>query len=384
MKPTVRIATIGGVPVGAHWSTLLVLTLFATDLATVELPATSPGESTVAYWVTALVLAAVFLASIVAHELAHAAVARHHGVGVDGITLWLLGGVAQLHGSARDADSELRIALAGPAASFVIGLISGIVAVAFSAIGVAGLLVAAFGWLGVVSVVLAVFNLLPGAPLDGGRVVTALLWRRNGDERTARRQAARIGQALGQVLIGLGILELFFGAGVGGLWFVLLGWFLSSAAQREETDAATRGALAGVRVCQVMTPRPTVVHSGTSIAAFVEQQALHGRGSSFPMVDDAGKLCGMVTLRRIRETPRERWSTTPVDEIAVAPDQLWTAEPQALLLELLTQGHGGNGRMVVLEHDCPVGIVSPLDITQAIQRFSLQADLREQRSVKST
>ena len=197
-----RLGKVAGVSVGAHWSTLLVLALFATLLATTELPATAPGYPTAAYWVVAVVLAGVFLASILAHELAHAAVARHHGVPVDSITLWLLGGVAQLHEHARDPDGELRIALAGPAASLVIGVVSGVVAAAVYTTGGPGLLVGALAWLATVSVVLAVFNLLPGAPLDGGRVLTALLWRRSGDERAARQRSARIGQVLGQVLIG--------------------------------------------------------------------------------------------------------------------------------------------------------------------------------------
>ena len=175
---------------GAHWSTLVVLALFATVLATTELPATAPGYATAAYWVVAVVLAGVFLVSILAHELAHAAVARHHGVAVDGITLWLLGGVAQLHEHARDPDGELRIALAGPAASLIVGVISGVVAGVMYATGGPGLLVGALAWLATVSVVLAVFNLLPGAPLDGGRVLTALLWRRSGEERAG---AAAIG-----------------------------------------------------------------------------------------------------------------------------------------------------------------------------------------------
>ena len=361
--------------VGAHWSTLLVLALFATVLATSELPATAPGYPTAAYWVVAVAFAGVFLLSILAHELAHAAVARHHGVAVDSITLWLLGGVAQLHEHAHDPEGELQISLAGPAASLIIGFVSGVVASVMYTIGAPGLLVGALGWLATVSVVLAVFNLLPGAPLDGGRVLTALLWRRSGDERAARQRSARVGQGLGQVLIGLGIFDVLLGAGIGGLWLVLVGWFLMAAARGEEAQAELTGILDGVRVADVMTPRPAVARRGSSIAEFVAHRGLQTHGSSFPIVDDSGHVSGLVNYRRVRAVPHERWTTTTVDAVAVPLHQLWTAAPEEKLLDVLARGHDGDGRIVVLDGGALVGIVSPVDITQDIQRRSLQADL---------
>ena len=370
-----RLGRVAGVSVGAHWSTLLVLALFATMLATIELPATAPGYPTVVYWVAAVVLAGVFLASILAHELAHAAVARHHGVAVDSITLWLLGGIAQLHEHARDPEAELRIALAGPATSFAIGAASGVLAVAVYSVGGPGLVVAALGWLATVSTLLAVFNLIPGAPLDGGRVLTALLWRRSGDERAARRRSARIGQVLGQVMIGIGIFQMLVGVGIGGLWFVLLGWFLMAAARGEEAQLELTAALDGVRVADVMTPRPVVVGRGTTVADFVAHKTLHTRGSSFPIVDGHGQVTGLVTFRRVRAVPHGRWETTPVDDVALPVDELWTAAPDEKLLDVLARGPGGDGRIVVLDGGHVVGIVSPTDVTQAVQRFGLHADL---------
>ena len=352
-----------------------MLALFATMLAASELPSTAPGYPAAAYWAVALLLAGVFLASILAHELAHAAVAQRRGVAVDSITLWLLGGVAALHEQARDPAAELHIALAGPAASLAIGLASGIVAAALAAVGAPGLLVGAFVWLATVSVVLAVFNLLPGAPLDGGRVLTAVLWRRSGDERAARRRAARIGQVLGQVLIGLGILDVFVGAGVGGLWLVLLGWFLTSAARGEERQLELTGALTDVLVADVMTPRPVVARHGSSITELVARQGVHSRGSSFPIVDDSGHVTGLVTYRRVRAVPPERWASTSVDEVGLPGDELWTATPDEKLLDVLARGQGGDGRIVVLDDGKVVGIVSPVDVTQAIQRLGLQAEL---------
>ena len=375
MRPTVRLGKVAGVSIGAHWSTLVVLALFATVLATAELPATAPGYPALTYCVVAVLLAGVFLGSVLAHELAHAAVARHHGIAVDSITLWLLGGVAQLHELARDPSAELRIALAGPVTSFAIGVASGAAAAVSYVVGLPGLIVAALAWLALVSVLLAVFNLLPGAPLDGGRVLTALLWRRSGDERLARRRAARTGEVLGQVLIGLGIVDVLFGAGIGGLWLVLLGWFLTSAARGEAAQLELRGTLTGVLVADVMTPRPAVTRHGSTIADFVSEHGAHARGSSFPVVDSGGRLCGLVTFRRVRAVPRPRWPTTTVDDIAVPLPDVWTAAPNEQLLDVLARGSGGDGRIVVVDGREVVGIVSPVDITHAMQRLGLQADL---------
>jgi CBS domain-containing protein len=229
-----------------------------------------------------------------------------------------------------------------------------------------------------VSMLLAVFNLLPGAPLDGGRVLAAILWRRSGDERAARRRAARTGRGLGQVLIGLGVVEVLFG-GVGGLWLVLLGFFLAAAARAEEGQLELRGALAGALVKDVMTAQPAVARRGSTIADFVAEAGCHARGSSFPVVDDRGQICGLVTFRRARVVPHDRWATTSVDEIALPLHELWTATPDERLLDVLARGRGGDGRIVVLDGGRVVGIVSPLDITQAMQRLGLQADLAQGR-----
>jgi Zn-dependent protease len=376
MRATFRLGKVAGVPIGAHWSTLIVLALFATLLATTELPATAPGYPTAAYWVGALLLASVFLASLLAHELAHAAVARHQGVQVDSITLWLLGGIARLHEHALDPVTELRVALAGPVMSFAIGVTSGALAAAVSVLGGPGLLVGALTWLAMVSVMLTLFNLLPGAPLDGGRVLTALLWRRSGDERAARRRSARIGQVLGQVLIAVGILDVLAGTGVGGLWFVLLGWFLMTAAKDEETQLQLTCALDGVRVADVMTPRPVAARHGSSIADFLAHEGLATRGSSFPIVDENGRIRGLVMPRCVRAVPPEQWATTAVDDVALPLDELWTATPDEMLLDVLARGGDGAGRIVVLEGVRVVGILSPADVTQAVQRLGVQAESR--------
>ena len=191
MKQTVRLGRVAGIAVGAHWSVAVILVIIAELLAVAVLPGAFPRQSAGLYWAVAGIAAVVFLASLLAHELAHALVARRHGVGVRSITLWMLGGVAELDGDPPSAGADLRIALAGPAASLVAAALLFGAGAGIGAAGGPGVVVAAAMWLAVMNGILAVFNLLPGAPLDGGRVLRAVLWRHYGDRGRAERGTAR-------------------------------------------------------------------------------------------------------------------------------------------------------------------------------------------------
>jgi Zn-dependent protease/predicted transcriptional regulator len=368
---TFRLGRISGISIEVSWTVVFILWLLTWSLASYILPEAAPGHSAGTYWGVGLLAALGLLASILAHELCHAIVAGRRGVPVESITLWLLGGVARLSKQARDATTELHIALAGPATSLAIGLASLVVAMASAALSGPDMLTAAFGWLGLINIVLAVFNLLPGAPLDGGRVLAALLWRRTGDERLARKQAARAGQLVGQVLIGLGIIEFVLGAGFGGLWLALIGWFLTSAARAEEAQGEMTAAFEGVRVTQVMTRNVRTVQSDRLVADFVTGEAMTAHVSSFPVVDRDGRLQGLVTLRRLRQLPTADWSTTTLGQVAVPADQLAVAAPDELLLDVLRRGGTGDGRVIVIDNGRLAGIVTPTDVTAALERLSL-------------
>jgi Zn-dependent protease len=233
MNDTVRLGRIAGVNVGLHWSLLLIGGLLAEELASGRLPANAPGYSGAEYLVAGGATAFAFLGSVLAHELSHAVVARREGIGVDGITLWFLGGVTRMTSDATTPKAELAVAGAGPLASLVLGVVMVVVGVATRAGGVSPLLVEALTWLGVINLVVAVFNALPGAPLDGGRLVHAFVWSRHGDRRGATRAASRAGQVLGLVLIAAGLLEFVFATAGGGLWIALVGWFLRTSARAE-------------------------------------------------------------------------------------------------------------------------------------------------------
>jgi Zn-dependent protease len=266
MRPTFRLGRIAGIEVGIHWSLLVIGVLLVGSLASGVLPAYAPHAHG-SYLAAAVLAVALFFASILAHELAHSIVARRRGQGVHGITLWLLGGVSELGTESKNARDELHVAIAGPATSLALAAMFGVLAFAFDAFVAHGtLLPTVAGWLAVVNLVLAIFNLLPGAPLDGGRVLAALLWMRNGDRRRSQVTAARAGRVLGTLLIAASLAFVF--AGYDFIFTALVGWFVLSASAREESTARMLRTLEGRTTGQVMRPIAHSAPDWTTVAAF--------------------------------------------------------------------------------------------------------------------
>jgi Zn-dependent protease/CBS domain-containing protein len=371
MKNSVRLGRIAGVEVGFHWSLLVIAALLATGLASGRFPTDAPGYSDVAYAVAGGVTALAFLAAVLAHEVSHAVVARHEGVEVDGITLWLLGGVTRMRGDAPTPAAELRISGAGPLASLVIGLVLLGVGIALDATNGSRLVVSVLAWLGFINIVLAVFNVLPGAPLDGGRLLHAVLWWRRGDQFRATRTASHAGQVLGWALVALGFVEFAFGTGLGGgLWLALLGWFLITAARAEEERAQVQQALGSRRVADVMTPIPNVVPALVTVRDFVDDYLLTHHHSAFPVVDPGGHPLGLVTLERVRAVPAPLRSTTTVGEIAVPMNKVpmvGPADPASALLDRLTEGEGV---VLVVDDGRVAGIVTATDLERLARHVS--------------
>lgn len=367
MRPTLRLGRVHGIAVGVHWSVLLVLGLITVTLAATRLPDDVAHYSDAAYWATALVTASVFLASIFAHEMSHAIVASRHGVRVDGITLWALGGIAQLRDEAKTAGDELRIAAVGPLTSLAIGIIAGAVALGLDAANASPLVVSMVAWLAGINIVLAVFNLVPALPLDGGRVLHAALWAWKKDAQHATVVAATAGRFFGAVLIALGV-GLFAATGT-GLWYVLLGWFVINAAAAEQQQAVMKRQLASLRVGDVMSAHPVTVPGDIDIPSFIDQYVLRSRYSTFPVVDRSGRIAGLLTLRRVKHLPRSQWPYTraidvacPLDEVPIArPD-----EPIVSALERMTDTCA-EGRGLVIDDGRLVGLLSPSDIGRALE-----------------
>lgn len=367
VKQSVRLGRVAGIAVGAHWSVAVILVLIADVLAESVLPAASAHEPMGLRWMVAAVAAAVFLASLLAHELAHALVARRSGITVRSITLWMLGGVAELEQDPPSARADLRIALAGPAASLAA---AGVFLAASGVIGAAGgpaIVVTAATWLALMNGILAVFNLLPGAPLDGGRVLRAILWGRMGDRERAERAAARAGQILGAAIIGVGAAELLVLRSLGGLWLLLIGWFLMSAAGAEGSAATAKAALAGVRVVDVMTSHPELAFGWDTVAGFIEQAGRWSRQNAYPVVGAGGELAGIVVASELaRLQPGER-ARLRLDQVAMNVPPGYRAAPDDPVGPLLARRPlGGEVVAVVLTDGRVVGLVTISDLRQAL------------------
>jgi Zn-dependent protease len=361
----IPIGRIAGFPVSVNWSVLVILWLFTWSLAT-TLPRTVPHYSSTAYWIAGACGALVLLASLLAHELTHAILARRAGVEVDGVTLWLFGGVTRLRGEAKTPSAAFRIAASGPATSLALAAVFAGIATGLAAFGVTHIVIAVAWWLAAINLLLGLFNLLPGAPLDGGRVLYAYLWRRYGDSVRAAVGAARAGRMLAFVLIGFGLVEFLAGAFVGGVWLVFIGWFIFAASREEEAQVTTRHALVGVRVADVMTAQPHTAPGWITVEDFIHRYLLGDRHSSYPVAAPDGSITGLITLTQLRGVAPSKRATTVVRDVAVPLDQVPTATPQEPLTALLERLTPAGTRALVVESGRVVGIVTPSDISRLI------------------
>lgn len=366
MKATIPLGRFWGVRVGLHWSVLVIVTLLVFGIGYGQLPVVAPGYGAWIYLVAGLVTAALFLASLLAHELAHALVARRTGQEVNGITLWMLGGLAALKGQARTPGAEFRVAAVGPATSLLVALVAGVALWVSGALGADSLVVGVLAYLAFINVVLAAFNLVPAAPLDGGRILRSVLWAWWDDPHRATVWSTRIGRGFGFALIALGAWSLFTGV-TGGLWWALIGVFIVTMATAEERQSTIGTMLEGLRVRDVMTPEPETVDGGLSVSAFLHDVALARRHSAFPLVDEDGVLQGMVTLGRLKRVAPEQRPTVALREVACEPKDIPLVQPDDPLTDLLTRMDGcTDGRALVFDEERLVGIVSPTDISRAV------------------
>lgn len=368
-----RIGSVFGIDLALHASLLVISILIATSLGFGVLPAWHPEWGAALVWAVALTATVGLFLSILVHELSHALVGRAFGIPVKRITLFLFGGVANMEREPPTPGSELLMALAGPATSFVLGvllltggfaLLDGTVLPA-EAIEQAGAAPTIFLWLGSVNVTLAVFNLVPGFPLDGGRALRAVLWSATGNLRQATRLASWGGQLFGWFLIGCGIAMAFgvrlpvFGTGaLSGLWLVLIGWFLRNAAEGSYQGLVIDETLRQVPIRRLVRPS-TSVTPDLPVSELVSDFLMATDQHAFPVTDGV-RVLGVVSLVDIRKIPREAWERTPVRHIMTEVEALDVDEDGALALRKLAEG--SVDQLPVQDHGHLEGVVRREDL----------------------
>jgi Zn-dependent protease/CBS domain-containing protein len=364
MGSNVRLGRIAGIEFGVNWSWIVVFVLIVWTLASGIFPSTNPGLSKGTHIAMAIIAAFFFFLSILLHEFGHALQARREGIEIDGITLWLFGGVARFKGSFRSAGAEFRVAIAGPLVSLLLGgLFVGIALIP----GLPSAIDGVVSWLGYINLSLLVFNLIPAPPLDGGRVLHSVLWRARGDFVWATRVAANVGRAFGYLLIAGGVAMFIFQSSFSGAWLAFLGWFLLNAATAEARYLLTQQALNGLRVRDVMTANPVVVTPDTTLGEFMDSVVISQRHTTYPVVDH-GRAVGLLPFRCVANVPRGEWDVRRVRDCLISLDQvpvLREDEEAVDALAELTQSAGGHG-LVVSNGDL-AGIVSTSDLARALE-----------------
>ena len=359
---TITLGRVAGVEIGVNWTWVFVFGLIVWSLAAVQFPDVLPGRSRGAYAVMGITAAAVFFTSLILHELGHAMEARREGMEIEGITLWLFGGVAKFAGEFPSAGAEFRIAIAGPLVSLLLGL--GFVSCAVAWPG-SGAVPTELEWLGYINLVLLVFNLVPAMPLDGGRMLRAALWARSRDFSDATHRATRIGAVLATAIIAIGILETVAGA-TEGLWLAVLGWFILEAGRAEEQRAETRHALADVTVATLMTRTPVTVGADWTLAEVADRIAGTPRHSAYPALDD-GTVVGLLPLHALAQTGGANLWGRRVREYVVRADSVPHFSPDTPAMAALDELVGGGvGRGVVVDQERLVGIISMTDLARAL------------------
>ncbi|MEX1256495.1 MAG: site-2 protease family protein [Gemmatimonadota bacterium] len=369
----IRLGSIGGFEISLDYSWFIILVLIVASFTTAVFPPAAPGLGQGVYIFMGLVGALLFFASLLLHELAHSFVARAKGIEVQGITLFIFGGMARTAREASTPGDEFLIAAVGPLASFALAVLFYAAASTAPTIGLGLEFVVVAEYLGILNLILAVFNLLPGFPLDGGRLFRATLWRFTGSFRKATRIASGVGRALGWGLIALGVYSFFFAGGgfIGGLWLVFIGWFLGNAARMSYEQVLLQEMLSPLTAGEAMSPNPETVAPDLPIDTLVHDHFLRMPYSAFPVTDD-GVVIGIVTLGQVRALSRDDWKEKRVSDIMVPLEETVLLPPETPMTVVLERMRDAGTRRILVAREWElVGIISSTDIARWLDRAAL-------------
>jgi Zn-dependent protease/CBS domain-containing protein len=377
VRDSLTLGSIAGVRFGVNWSWLVVFALIVWTLATGIFPDTNAGLSDGTYVAMAIVAAFLFFGSLVAHELGHALQARREGMEIEGITLWLFGGVAKFKGMFPSAGAEFRIAIAGPLVSLALGVL--FILLAWLA-RLPETVDAVCAWLGYVNLTLLVFNLIPALPLDGGRVLRSALWAARKDFAWATRLAAAIGRGFGYLFIAGGVAMLIFQDTFSGAWLAFIGWFLLMAASAEDRLLLAQQALRGLRVRDLVVRDPVTTRPDVTIGEFMDDIVWKSRHTTYPVTEN-GHALGLLPFRCVAQVPRAEWDRRTVRDCMVPASEVpVVSEDDELFDAAVELGESDLNRALVVDGGRFVGLLSATDVARALELRRAGGGLRRARA----
>ncbi len=359
---SLKIVTIMGIPIRVHFSWLIIFGLITWSLSTFYFPKAAPKLPGLSYWISGITAALLLFVSVALHELSHSFIAMRYGQSIVSITLFIFGGVAQMKGEPDHPMAEFKMAIAGPLSSF---LLSGIFFVFYNMV-TGQVEKALFQYLSYINLVVAVFNLIPGFPMDGGRVVRAYLWKKTNDFYYATRKASNYGQKIALFFITFGLFSIFVGF-PGGLWLMLIGWFLHTAAQASYQQASLQETLSRVKVKDIMVKDIVTISPNITIDAAIDEYFLKYGYGGFPVVDK-GRFLGLLTLKEIKNIPKERWKDVRISGVFIPHDKKWeVSENEDAMKSLELMISEDKGRLVVTEKGNIIGLITRNGIAKYVQ-----------------
>ncbi|TVP62045.1 MAG: CBS domain-containing protein [Nodularia sp. (in: Bacteria)] len=363
-----RLGSIFGFEIRVDLSWLLIFFLVLWTLSAGIFPTNYPGFDRATYFGMGIVATLLFFASLLAHELSHSFVARAKGIPVEGITLFIFGGVSRTRMDAETPGDEFQIAGVGPLVSLLLAGLFGLIWYVGINAGWSVVFTGVFAYLAAINLALAIFNMLPGFPLDGGRVFRSIIWKYTGNLKKATKIASNGGKWLAYLLIAFGALQMFGGAILGGLWLILIGWFLYNAAETSYEELLLRTSLEGVRAGEIMTPHPETVNPDMNLQELVDRCFLSRRYHSFPVTEDSHPI-GIITLNQVKDIPREEWEYRTVKDTMIPIENRVTARPEEQMSKVLQKMQdSGVRRVLVIQNDLLRGIITAHDLANWLER----------------
>ena len=361
-----RLGSIFGFEIRIDFSWFIIFFLILWSFSTRVFPAQIPGQPAELYFVMGTIAALLFFASLLAHELAHSFVARSKGIPVEGITLFIFGGMARMRLEAEDPRDEFQIAVVGPLSSLAIAGLFAVVWWLGRLAGWSPAIAVAAGYLAFLNALLAVFNLMPGFPLDGGRLFRALVWQATGDVAKATRWATAGGRWFGYLLMAFGALQLFAGAVLGGMWLIFIGWFLQNAAGMSLRQFVVRNLLEGVGAREIMTANPDAVPADLPLQELVDTHFLRKRHQAFPVVEE-GRPVGLVTLQHVKRLARQEWPAKHVSDVMKRAEGIVVSPWESVSRVIEIMQEAGERRVLVARDGRLIGLISASDVAAWLQ-----------------